>query len=101
MLAIGLTALVVTWRAPSYAQLRSKTIQCAGDASAQSWESCCNRSAAAETDEKWQLVWWNSDPHLAKQKVMQSCANQLSQHKMRYAALQSFSIALFPGRAEP
>jgi len=53
VLAIGLTALVVTWRAPSYAQLRS---------------------AAAETDEKWQLVWWNSDP---------------------YAALQSFSIALF------
>ncbi|CAE7503696.1 Slc38a11 [Symbiodinium pilosum] len=51
VVAIGLTAMVVAWRAPSYAGLRS-----------------------AEADEKWQLVWWSSDP---------------------FAALQSFSIALF------
>ena len=30
MLAIGLTALVVTWRAPSYAQHRSEVIQHSG-----------------------------------------------------------------------
>ncbi|CAE7418287.1 slc38a7 [Symbiodinium natans] len=53
VLAIGLTALVVAWRAPSYAQLRS---------------------ADGGADDQWKLVWWSSDP---------------------YAALQSFSIALF------
>jgi len=52
VLAISLTALVVALKTPSYARLGSQ----GADA------------------EKWQLVWWKSDP---------------------YALLQSFSIALF------